>query len=221
MRLFLYVILLLSYGYDPIFAQSESLDILEDQANIRQEASTDAPIVLQVKRGKRCAVLSRSGFFETVGNQTDFWYEVQADGKKGWVFGGQTSKKLSANPQTHVLLYKRAERVSNALHLYFESQQIDQQGWKGHGTGVWDFGYGDSQNNYQGTKFYTGGKKLGNASIKGIQDKAFLVEWKVAPQTDADSRLSTDKEVPIILSIKKVKATKEPKPEKTIPNKSF
>lgn len=228
MKLSLYIAALLtSMGWASLStAQTTKLSVIDDGVNIRKEPSTDAQVEAQINSGKECTVHKKSDFFETVGTKTDFWYEVGVDGKRGWVFGAQTSLRLSTNPQTNVLVYKRAERNAS-LHIFFESTKLEEKGWKGHGTRLWDFGYGDAHNDYQSGALYKKGNKTGDVSIPGIKEKAFTVEWKVMPQADPKDRLSTDKEVPVIVSIKKLKVTKEKaakptKEEKTpAPNKSF
>lgn len=205
---FLLPVFLLFCAITTAFSQSKSLTITEDLVNLRQEPSTDSQLVEQLPRGKKCVRLKQSPFFETIGNQTDFWYEVIADEQHGWVFGAQTDIRLSDTPAKHTLVFKRALRDAKGFHLIFESPKLEHQGWKGYGTGIWDFGYGDGQNNYKGLKFFSGGKKLGDVSNASMQGKPYIVEWKVAPMASSDGRVLNDKEVPVIVSIEKPKPVK-------------
>jgi hypothetical protein len=59
---------------------------------VRDEPST-GEVVMKLNKGDKCLVLQK-GKKETINGKTDFWYEIEFDGKQGWVFGSQTSLQM-------------------------------------------------------------------------------------------------------------------------------
>ena len=204
--------------------------ILDDKVNLRAKSNVDSEVTTNLENGEQARIIDQSLFFETVVRKTDYWYKVKVDGKIGWVFGAYTSQKLSANPRILMATYKNTSSDAS-LHIYFQSQDLKELGWKGHGINTWDFGYADAQNKYSGYKFYTNPNRTGDLTISKYKDVLFEIEWKVAPrEAPKNSRELIQKEVPVIVSIKKYKAPKVktpklPKSEKEnttgVPGRSF
>jgi hypothetical protein len=59
---------------------------------VRDWSSTGA-VVMTLNAGDRCRVVQR-GKFERIGRDGDFWYQIEFQGKQGWVFGSQTDWKM-------------------------------------------------------------------------------------------------------------------------------
>lgn len=78
-------------GALPPLAEDE-LYIVGDRVNVRSEARLDASVAFQLNDGTVCAVLAQSEPMEINGVK-DRWYQVEAEGKTGWVFGKFTSRK--------------------------------------------------------------------------------------------------------------------------------
>ena len=71
-----------------------TLEILGDKVNVRSEPSIKGKVLFQLKMNEVVEVKKQSENYETVGEQTDYWYQIEKDGKRGWVFGSFTSRML-------------------------------------------------------------------------------------------------------------------------------
>jgi hypothetical protein len=54
---------------------------------VRQEPLPKAEILAHLRRGTVLEVISKTETRETVDDATDFWYQVNYEGLRGWVFG--------------------------------------------------------------------------------------------------------------------------------------
>ena len=54
---------------------------------VRSQAASDAPEVTRLREGSIVEIVTSSTSEETVEGKTDRWYEVQYQGRRGWVFG--------------------------------------------------------------------------------------------------------------------------------------
>ncbi|OGD71901.1 MAG: hypothetical protein A2Y64_01535 [Candidatus Coatesbacteria bacterium RBG_13_66_14] len=62
-------------------------EVAEGPLNLREEPTVDSAVIVQLPARARVEILSK-GREETIGEDTDRWYEVRtADGKHGYVFG--------------------------------------------------------------------------------------------------------------------------------------
>lgn len=70
------------------------LMITAENLNVRSEPDTDADnVVFQLDNGDICEILQRSDEMVKIRDMEDYWYQIEKDGQKGWVFGYFTSKK--------------------------------------------------------------------------------------------------------------------------------
>jgi hypothetical protein len=69
---------------------SELTIICDNTINLRQSASSNSAIIRGLANGQVCKIISR-GKQATLSGKTDYWYEIKAEGDKGWVFGAYTS----------------------------------------------------------------------------------------------------------------------------------
>ncbi|RMG28835.1 MAG: hypothetical protein D6730_04940 [Bacteroidetes bacterium] len=71
----------------------DKLYITSSNVNLRALPRKDSGQVLRaLDEGTICAVLDK-GKREPIGNMDDYWYQVEYEGEKGWVYGYYTSKK--------------------------------------------------------------------------------------------------------------------------------
>ena len=68
--------------------------IANDKSNVYEEASKDSKIIAALKKGQLIKVLSKSEHFEQgVSNYENFnhffWYQIEIEDSKGWIFGDQ------------------------------------------------------------------------------------------------------------------------------------
>jgi uncharacterized protein YgiM (DUF1202 family) len=54
---------------------------------VRQEPLPKSEILAHLRRGTVLEVISKTQTRETVDDATDFWYQVNFEGLRGWVFG--------------------------------------------------------------------------------------------------------------------------------------
>ncbi len=82
---------------------------------VQEEPAKDSGVVGHMRRGDIGEILSESEFTDIHDNQAFRWYEVDADGGVGWVFGQHVSLHE---------LYRQAERMSRRL---IESQRSEER----------------------------------------------------------------------------------------------
>lgn len=169
--------------------EDNQLKIIGDKVNIRNVAYTySSKVIGQLKKGDIFNIKTMSDDLESIGQKTDFWYEIEKDGKSCWVFGAFTSKKLSENPQTTRCVYKGTEQ-GDYFYILFEKKDKD---WL-------DFGEGYGLNNFGSYKIVEDEKKY-----KG---KTFDVTWKVIlKETYAGEGImeTVERECPVILNLELV-----------------
>jgi hypothetical protein len=73
-------------------APTELTIICDHTINLFSWPATNANIIQGLSSGQVCKIIKK-GKQETVSGKTNYWYEVNVDGSKGWVFGGFTSLK--------------------------------------------------------------------------------------------------------------------------------
>ncbi len=73
---------------------SEMLEIWGNKVNVRTKPSLKGDIVMQLNDGQVAKIIKQTEDFETIGYDTDFWYQIEINGKRGWVFGWFTSRQL-------------------------------------------------------------------------------------------------------------------------------
>lgn len=72
----------------PMLSQNESWAVIEaSYLRLRERPEEGAALVTTLWRGYVLEVLSRSSVKEFVGDEEDYWYQVNYDGLQGWVFG--------------------------------------------------------------------------------------------------------------------------------------
>ena len=54
---------------------------------VRERPAKDAEMLGPIRLGSVVKILSRTGKQDTVDNMTNYWYQVDFQGLKGWVFG--------------------------------------------------------------------------------------------------------------------------------------
>jgi len=62
---------------------------------------TKGEVVMKLNSGDVCEVLEK-GKFEKIREMQDYWYKIQFNGKKGWVYGAQTSVKKEVLSENQV-----------------------------------------------------------------------------------------------------------------------
>jgi hypothetical protein len=63
---------------------------------VRDEPGT-GKIVMKLNEDDQCKEISREQF-EIIRGMADYWYQIEFNGQKGWVFGSQTDKKNAKTP---------------------------------------------------------------------------------------------------------------------------
>ncbi len=58
---------------------------------VRDQATGQAAVLAHIRMGSVVEVISKSDKQDTVENDTSFWYRVNYEGLKGWVFGSYIS----------------------------------------------------------------------------------------------------------------------------------
>lgn len=70
------------------------LMITAENLNVRSEPDNTADnVVFQLNDGDICEILQRGSEMAKIRDMEDYWYQIEKDGQKGWVFGFFTSKK--------------------------------------------------------------------------------------------------------------------------------
>jgi len=73
---------------------TNKLGITATLTNVRSEPKIDSDnIIFQVKQGDICNIIAQGNSLEEIDGNTDRWYKINYDGKEGWVFGYNTTKK--------------------------------------------------------------------------------------------------------------------------------
>jgi hypothetical protein len=54
---------------------------------VREEATSQSVVLSHIRMGAVIEILTRSDLAATIEGETDYWYRVDYDGLKGWVFG--------------------------------------------------------------------------------------------------------------------------------------
>ena len=49
---------------------------------------------MQLNHGQVADVKKQTEDYETIGYDTDYWYQIEVNGKRGWIFGTFTSRQL-------------------------------------------------------------------------------------------------------------------------------
>jgi SH3-like domain-containing protein len=75
-------------------SENTKLEILGDKVNVRSEPSIKGKVITQLRLNQIVDVKKQSKNYETIGYETDYWYQIEVDGKRGWVFGSLTSRAL-------------------------------------------------------------------------------------------------------------------------------
>ncbi len=58
---------------------------------VRDQPSGQATVLAHIRRGVVAEVIGKSDKEDTIENDTSFWYRMNYDGLKGWVFGSYIS----------------------------------------------------------------------------------------------------------------------------------
>jgi len=74
--------------------------------------------------GSKCKVLSK-GKFATRNNIEDFWYQIEFEGKKGWVFGSSTSLRLKK--EFELFLKAFINELKDTIDLNFSSKFLNRR----------------------------------------------------------------------------------------------
>lgn len=77
---------------------AETLKIIGEKVNIRT-APTSGKVISQVNTDDTFEIKDKSTYAETIGNKTDYWYQIEKDGNLAWVFGAFTSNKMNQSTQ--------------------------------------------------------------------------------------------------------------------------
>ncbi|MEM1003322.1 MAG: SH3 domain-containing protein [Bacteroidota bacterium] len=73
---------------------SNKLGITSTALNVRSEPKIGSDnVVFQVKQGSICNIVAQGESLEEINDNTDRWYKISYDGKEGWVFGYNTTKR--------------------------------------------------------------------------------------------------------------------------------
>jgi hypothetical protein len=140
----------------------------------------------QAQDGEVYEVLDATSNFETIGRETDFWYQVEKMGEKVWIFGAFTSKNLNDNAQVFQGIYSGSE-WGDYFHLNFRTENDEF---------YMDFGEGANYNNYGDYDL-----EKDEAKYKG---KTFNITWKVLMTETYAGEGSMDlveREVPYIVDL--------------------
>lgn len=169
----------------------DKLKIIGDKVNIRSAAAPSSKVIGQENTGATFKITDRSDVHEAIGQQTDYWYEIEREGKPAWVFGAFTSKNLNDNEQHFTGIYDGTEQGDH-FHIYFIRQINDEKNWM-------DFGEGYLDNNFSKYDLIEDEEKY-----KG---KKFEITWKVILKSTYAGEGSTElveREAPVILNLKLV-----------------
>jgi SH3-like domain-containing protein len=70
------------------------LTIWGTKVNMRTKPSTKGEVIMQLNHGQVADVKKQTEDYETIGYDTDYWYQIEVNGKRGWIFGTFTSRQL-------------------------------------------------------------------------------------------------------------------------------
>lgn len=70
-------------------SDTQTLKIIGNQIWVREKPTT-GDVIMKLDDGTKCKVLEK-GKKQTIKGISDYWYKIEYQGKKGWVFGSQTS----------------------------------------------------------------------------------------------------------------------------------
>ncbi|WP_299898895.1 SH3 domain-containing protein [uncultured Aquimarina sp.] len=91
---FMFLVLTLMLSANMLLGQ-ETLLIEGKDIWVREKPKT-GKVVMKLNEGDVCMVLQKSDA-QVIRGRRDFWYYIDFNGKKGWVFGSQTSIKQKAS----------------------------------------------------------------------------------------------------------------------------
>jgi len=82
-------------------------------------------VVMKLNEGDRCKILNKKRL-EIIRGNADYWYNIEFKGKKGWVFGSQTSVKMANRSRN----FSSLGEVVKAFE--FDSDKLpDSEEWEG------------------------------------------------------------------------------------------
>ncbi len=61
--------------------------VVSPYLRVRKKPSPEGEVVAHLRNSSIAEVLSRTAYPETIEGKVDYWYEISADGVRGWVFG--------------------------------------------------------------------------------------------------------------------------------------
>lgn len=166
------------------------LTIVGNNINLRDQPSLEGKPVGQAQDGEVYEVFSSSLDFETIGRETDFWYQIEKQGELVWIFGAFTNEDLNNNPQVFRAIYNGVE-WGDYFHLIFAAQEAKKGSYE-----MIDFGDAADENNY-------GDFKL-EEEEENYKGKVFDVTWKVKPLVvyKGEGSMETEiREVPVIVDL--------------------
>jgi len=54
---------------------------------VRKQPKMESDVVAHLRNSYIAEIISKSSYPETIEGETNYWYEISADGLRGWVFG--------------------------------------------------------------------------------------------------------------------------------------
>ena len=111
-----------------------------DESNVYEEASKDSKVITALEKGQLIKVLSKSEHFEQgVSNSEDinhfFWYQIEIDDSKGWVFGDQVFHIDNDNESLtrHFAAFRNEDIHHFSFHIAkqyaYEITTTELEGW--------------------------------------------------------------------------------------------
>lgn len=61
--------------------------VVTNYLRLRKEPNKDSSVIRSIPKGQIAEIQSNTGKLETIEEETSYWYRVDFDGVKGWVFG--------------------------------------------------------------------------------------------------------------------------------------
>ena len=163
-----------------------TLTVIGSNINLLSEPSSGRPLG-QAQKGEVYEVFDSTAAFETVGRETDFWYQVEKMSEKVWIFGAFTSKNLNDNPKISNMKFEGLSPNDSTLRFIAEGNTeqfvLDVPTIEGNDSGL---NLTDNPASYRG--------------------QTFLVKWKVKLKEIPESEGNSEKvlrEVPFVIQIKK------------------
>ena len=74
------------------FAKGDTAYAYSDKINVRESASTDSKVLVQMMTGDPASVLEETATRQTIYGIADYWYKVDVQGQQGYVWGGLLAK---------------------------------------------------------------------------------------------------------------------------------